>query len=327
MLSVALCTYNGEKYIEEQIRSILEQTVPVDEIVVCDDGSTDNTVAIVARLADVSTVPIRLHRNDAGLGVVGNFKKATALCQGDIVFYSDQDDRWHLDKVAEVTDYFKYHPDCSVVFTDALIINSEGEYKEKYGNLFQMTFQKEEQRMFHAGMELESFLARNHATGATMAVKRNFLEEAHPFQLCTKNILHDYALALRATELGVLGVIHKPLIDYRRHDRGQTIFEIPEAGKASKWYTYYDHIRELWPNCDTTEIQTLLTANHAQERINYIATRNKHLHNYMAALLIPFSMKTYRRMYGGRWLSAMRYDIVQCIRYSWLRLTHKLPEK
>lgn len=64
MLSVALCTYNGEKYIEEQIRSIFEQTVPVNEIVVCDDGSTDNTVAIVTRMADASAIPIRLHHND-----------------------------------------------------------------------------------------------------------------------------------------------------------------------------------------------------------------------------------------------------------------------
>ena len=326
MLSVALCTYNGEKYIEEQIRSIFEQTVPVNKIVVCDDGSSDASIDILHRLAEQHP-NLRIICNEKSLGVVENFKKAASLCQGDIIFFSDQDDRWHTDKVATMVDYLDRHPQIAVVFTDARIIDSAGSHEPTYGNLFQMTFQKEEQRMFRAGLELECFLSRNHATGATMAVKRNFLEEAHPFQLCTKNILHDYALALRATELGVLGVIHKPLIDYRRHDRGQTIFEIPEAGKASKWYTYYEHIRELWPNCDTTEIQTLLTANHAQERINYIATRNKHLHNYMAALLIPFSMKAYRQMYGGRWLSAMRYDIVQCIRYSWLRLTHKLPEK
>lgn len=327
MLSVALCTYNGEKYIEEQIRSIFEQTVPVNEIVVCDDGSTDNTVAIVTRMADASAIPIRLHHNDTGLGVVENFKKASSLCQGDIIFFSDQDDRWHTDKVATMVDYLNRHPETEVVFTDARIIDSAGSHEPTYGNLFQMTFQKEEQRMFRAGLELECFLSRNHATGATMAVKRNFLEESHPFQLCTKNILHDYALALRAAELGVLGVIHKPLIDYRRHDSGQTVFEIPKDGKVSKWHTYYDHIRELWPNGDTAEIKHLLTANHAAERIDIITTRNRNLHKPSAPLRIPFSWKKYRHLYGNRWLQVMRYDITQCMRFTALRLSRQIPER
>lgn len=327
MLSVALCTYNGKSYIEEQIQSILSQTMPVDEIVVCDDGSTDGTVAVVAGLSDSAKATIRVYRNDESLGVVGNFSKAASLCNGDIIFFADQDDRWHPDKVASTIGYLDRHPDIDVVFTDALIIDSAGEHLPAYGNLFQMTFQQEEQRMYFAGLELESFLARNHATGATMAMRKRFLDKADPFKLCTKQILHDYALALRAAELGVLGAIKKPLIDYRRHDKGQTVFEIPVDGKASKWHTYYDHLRELWPNGDMAEIKHLLTANHAAERIDFITTRNRNLHKPSAPLRIPFSWKKYRHLYGNRWLQVMRYDITQCMRFTALRLSRQIPER
>ena len=324
-LSVALCTYNGEGYIEEQLLSILGQTLPVDEVVVCDDGSSDGTIGILEKMQIDGK--IKLHRNEKSLGVVENFKKAASLCNGDIVFFADQDDRWHSDKVSTTMDYLDRHPNIEVVFTDALIIDSAGEHLPAYGNLFQMTFQQEEQRMYFAGLELESFLARNHATGATMAVRKRFLDKAEPFNLCTKQILHDYALALRAAELGVLGVIKKPLIDYRRHDKGQTVFEIPVEGKASKWHTYYDHLRELWPNGEIEKIQHFLTAAHSQQRIAYIATRNMNLHNFLTPVLLPFRLRTYHRLYGRNWLRVMRYDISLCIRYSFLRLTLRHPEK
>lgn len=180
--------------------------------------------------------------------------------------------------------------------------------------------------MFFAGLELESFLARNHATGAAMAAKREFLQEAQPFALCNNQILHDYALALRAAELGCLGVIMTPLIDYRRHDKGQTIFEIPKEGSTSKWYTYYDHIHELWPNGDVAKIQSLLTSHYTQERIAYISKRNQNLHQLSAPLCIPFSYRLYHRLYNDGWLKVMCYDIRQCLRYSMLRLTHRCSE-
>lgn len=324
-LSVALCTYNGEGYIEEQLLSILGQTLPVDEVVVCDDGSSDGTIGIIEKMQRDGKV--KLHRNEKSLGVVENFKKAASLCMGDIIFFADQDDRWHPNKVETILEYFDRHPQHEVVFTDALIIDSAGEHLPAYGNLFQMTFQQEEQRMYFAGLELESFLARNHATGATMAVRKRFLDKAEPFNLCTKQILHDYALALRAAELGVLGVIKKPLIDYRRHDKGQTVFEIPVDGKASKWHTYYDHLRELWPNGEIEKIQHFLTGAHSQQRIAYIATRNKNMHNLFAPFTLPFRLKTYRTLYGSRWCSILQYDIVQCIRYSSLRLMRRNPSQ
>ncbi|MDO9153719.1 MAG: glycosyltransferase [Paludibacter sp.] len=85
MISVALCTYNGEKFIEEQLNSILNQTLPVEEIVICDDGSTDNTLNII-NLFEQNNRNIKVFRNKNNLGTIKNFEKAISLTSGDIIF-------------------------------------------------------------------------------------------------------------------------------------------------------------------------------------------------------------------------------------------------
>lgn len=79
-ISVALCTYNGSKYIEEQLRSILNQTMQVDEIVICDDGSRDDTIQIIEEVKKEALTDIRIYRNETNLGVCANFQKAVDLC-------------------------------------------------------------------------------------------------------------------------------------------------------------------------------------------------------------------------------------------------------
>ena len=103
-VSVALCTHNGEEHLPEQLRSILAQTRPVDEIVLSDDASTDRTRAILEEFraaAPAGTRVIVLH-NGEPLGVTGNFEKAVRATSGDIVLLCDQDDVWAEDKVASL---------------------------------------------------------------------------------------------------------------------------------------------------------------------------------------------------------------------------------
>ena len=134
MISVALCTFNGEKFISQQLDSILSQSVPVDEIVVCDDGSTDSTCQILEQYAAQSQ-SIRLIKNEHNLGYIANFEKAIRLCQGDYIFLSDQDDIWHPDKVAESIGYLS-SSGMFGAFTDARIIDTDG--KETGHTLFQL---------------------------------------------------------------------------------------------------------------------------------------------------------------------------------------------
>ena len=93
-ISVAMCTYNGGKYLREQLISIAKQARLPDELIVCDDVSNDATLQILNEFQKMAPFPIRIHRNGVRLGVTKNFEQAIALCNGDIIALSDQDDVW-----------------------------------------------------------------------------------------------------------------------------------------------------------------------------------------------------------------------------------------
>lgn len=219
MLSVALCTYNGERYITSQIDSILRQSHPVDEIVVCDDGSTDKTIDILESIIETSPIEIRIHKNTTNLGVCANFEQAVTLCNGDIIFLSDQDDIWNPDKVKTIVSWFDTHPQKSAVFTDATLITEDGKEFSNKSLWDCIGFNKKMRRYFDNGLSLESFFI-NKATGATMAIRKDI---SFPFsQYCNNdNVLHDYCIALKALDNDGLGYIDKPLIQYRLHGSQQ----------------------------------------------------------------------------------------------------------
>ncbi len=221
-LSVALCSYNGEHYIKEQLLSILNQTRGVDEIIVCDDSSTDGTVGIVEEVKKGCDVAIKIYRNQQSIGVCANFAKAMQLCSGDIVFLSDQDDVWREDKVEHIVKWFEANPRKSAVFTNADLIDDHGDcFTEK--TLFDVVaFGKKSQKLFDRGMDFEVFVKHNRATGATMALRRSFVDEVKVDTQATsknKKPLHDYIIALTALVSNRLGYIDEGLTKYRIHSQ------------------------------------------------------------------------------------------------------------
>lgn len=210
-LSVALCTYNGERYIEEQLSSILNQSKKVDEIIVCDDCSSDRTVEIVKSISESNKdVDIHIYENEHNLGVCANFEKAAYLCNGDIIFLSDQDDIWKPHKVETILNWFLKNPKKSVVFSNATLI--DGWNKKISDKTLWDYVQFTDHRLFDKGFQLESF-KYNKATGATMAFRKDFKIEFSKYS--QKNIFHDYILALYAIGYKRLGYIEEPLIKYR----------------------------------------------------------------------------------------------------------------
>ena len=107
MISIAMTTYNGERFLEEQLRSLTDQTKLPDELVVCDDGSTDRTPEILAQFAKRALFPVRILINDPRLGWRKNFLKAASLCTSDYIAFCDQDDIWLKEKVAVVESYLR----------------------------------------------------------------------------------------------------------------------------------------------------------------------------------------------------------------------------
>ena len=124
-LSIAMCTYNGASYLQEQLDSFLWQTRLPDEIVVCDDCSQDETVEILKEFAANSPFPVHLHVNKTNLGLTKNFEKAIGKCTGDIIFLSDQDDVWLPERLEKFEAAFQKDADVGLVFCDAYLVNEK----------------------------------------------------------------------------------------------------------------------------------------------------------------------------------------------------------
>lgn len=103
-LSVVLATFNGSRYLSAQLASLAAQTLPPDELIVCDDGSTDGTVALVSQFAQTAPFPVRVIANPARLGYADNFLHGAARCTGAWIAFCDQDDVWHPEKLRRCLD-------------------------------------------------------------------------------------------------------------------------------------------------------------------------------------------------------------------------------
>ena len=125
-ISIALCTYNGACFLKTQLSSLAQQSLRPDELVVCDDGSTDATVEILEAFAVRAPFKVRILRNPQNLGYVKNFEKAISACQFDLIFMCDQDDIWHPEKLHKCCTVFEEDPSVGMVLHDFTCINQDG---------------------------------------------------------------------------------------------------------------------------------------------------------------------------------------------------------
>lgn len=220
-LSVALCTYNGEQFLQRQLDSILNQTVPVTEIIVVDDVSTDNTINILDDYAAKYPGIFTIIKNQKNTGARKNFETAISMCKGDIIFLSDHDDSWTSVKVERVIAHFEAHPEDKVVFTNASFI--DGNDQPFPSSLWDVNMFTKEVREFTADKKnLLRFLLKYNkvVTGATLAVRQSFVHQILPFRLMHK-FWHDAWIAFVAAGHFALGYIDEPLIRYRLHQKQQ----------------------------------------------------------------------------------------------------------
>lgn len=219
-ISIALCTRNGEKFLRTQLSSFLDQTLPADEIVVCDEGSTDQTLKILEQYQD--RLPLRIHVNEQRLGTLRNFEKAFALCTGDLIFPADQDDFWENQKLERMAAYFQQHPEAQVLFSDAKLVNEFGVVQKKARLWESFRFRKKLQKKWQSGQALEILLDGNRVTGCTMGVRRAFMRQALPFPSHLDGyVLHDYWLGLLAALNQEIDFLPASYIQYRIHSQQQ----------------------------------------------------------------------------------------------------------
>ncbi len=299
MISVALCTYNGERYIEEQLSSILNQSQKVDEIVVCDDVSTDRTINILKRISDSNKdVDIRIFENERNLGVCANFYKTVSMCRGDIIFLSDQDDVWNPNKVETIVKWFDKNPDKSVVFTDADLVDSNGEKIIENKTLWDFTgFDKKNQKQFDEGYGLELISSQNRCTGATMALRKNFVFDFSKY--CNHRVLHDDIIAVAAVLQVKLGYIPYKLIKYRIHDNQVAGISIQNSQICGK-YTV---------NSKSEYYKNFVMSAQMKERLNLLILRAS------VPKVALYKINRYFSVYGIVGLSFWWYDFMKTLVY------------
>lgn len=214
-ITAAVCTYNGEKYIQEQLNSILNQSVKVDEILICDDQSTDSTVAIINTFVEAYPEIIQFQINSKNLRVNKNFEKALSLSSGDYIFLSDQDDVWEKDKVKQTLEIFQQNPTAQGVFSDAHLIDDEGNKRESKGLWNNVLFLEDK---IDNPKELFGYISniRNMVTGATLCIKKETKDFIFPFP-DSKAMYHDEWIALILAAKGTLFYTKEKLISYRVH--------------------------------------------------------------------------------------------------------------
>jgi len=201
MISVCMATYNGEKYIEEQLASILSQLSFEDECLISDDGSTDNTLHIIQQFQN-KYPQIRLLQGPRK-GVIANFDYCLSQSKGDFIFLADQDDVWHADKVSKIIALFKQQPHTKLILSDLAIVDQNLQtvipsyfaYKKvKTGTL--------------------NNIIRNRYIGAGMAFRADLKQEILPIP---KNVpMHDMFIGIMAEPNVTL--LPEVLTDYRRHE-------------------------------------------------------------------------------------------------------------
>jgi glycosyltransferase involved in cell wall biosynthesis len=216
-LSVALCTYNGARFLSEQLQSIGLQSRPPDELIVCDDRSSDSTVAVIKSFALEVPFPVRLEVNPTNLGSTKNFELAISRCRGDVIVLSDQDDIWQRDKLAQMERVLLQSPSVGAVFSDADVVDEQliplgYRLWDRYG------FTKSRQRHLLAGRALQVLLDQNAVTGATLAFRSWLKEWVLPIPACW---MHDAWIATVTAAVSDMSLIVEPLIQYRQHAQNQ----------------------------------------------------------------------------------------------------------
>lgn len=317
-VSVALCTFNGERFVREQLESILRQSPPPAQLVVSDDGSTDGTLEIVREVAATplaEAVEVVVLTGERPLGVTANFQRAVSAANGELVALSDQDDVWHEGRLQRIAGLLTSGDAPLLVHTDADLVDSAGTHLGR--TLFEsLEITPDELHTEQAGRAFDAFIRRNLATGATVVFRRDLLEAALPFG---SGWVHDEWLAMIAAAVGRVDVLPEPTIDYRQHDANQIGVAAPTLSRkirrvleprgdrndvlAARFALLAERLEALGDRVPPASLEA------AREKARFEAERAALPHNRLRRLIPVLRLSAGRRY--ARFASRGRADIVR----------------
>ena len=212
-ISIAMATYNGETFLSEQLDSISRQTYLPCELVICDDGSTDDTLAIVADYAKNARFDVRVSRNDERLGHRRNFHKCATLCHGDLIAFCDQDDIWREDKLSVQLTHFDESPGVLLSYHNAQLIDQDGSWLGR--TLYRRTNQRLDE--FRTVSKYAASYGFTQLFRRELLLFSDFMPTAVDMYDDSEIILHDHWYYLLAIILGSAHYDPACLAYYRRH--------------------------------------------------------------------------------------------------------------
>ncbi|WP_421942200.1 glycosyltransferase [Pedobacter sp.] len=207
LISIAVCTFNGEKYLSAQLDSLVNQDYPNKQIVVVDDGSNDDTMSILRRYETEYSF-FKVYQNEQNLGYIKNFERAITLSKGELIALCDQDDIWDLKKLSILSSHLKEED--ILIYHDSLMITADG---KSMGKSLSKAIG------YIDGKEHRSLLLNNCMAGHAMLIKKTLLEMVLPLPL---DIPHDHWIAYNALSIGNVRYLKQNLVCYRQHEHTVT---------------------------------------------------------------------------------------------------------
>ena len=226
-ISIAMATYNGANYLREQLDSFVDQTRQPDELVACDDGSSDDTLQILYAFQREAPFDVHIHRNPENLGYAMNFNKAMGMCNGEIVFLSDQDDFWFPGKIEQIAGLMKSNEKI------LLVINNQEITNEKLNSFGITTLGQYKLARRSSDLFIQ---------GCCSAISYRLLKLVLPIPIEVSS--HDDWIHKIGCALEVRMVVDEVLQYYRRHDRNISQGPVFQASDLTNW----DLIRHAFPN-------------------------------------------------------------------------------
>jgi glycosyltransferase involved in cell wall biosynthesis len=218
LISVALCTYNGERYLAEQLDSLLAQSYRHFEVIAVDDGSTDGTAALLQDYAR-RDARLRVVLNPVNVGFRRNFSYAMSLCAGDFIAPCDQDDIWLPDKLRTLLEAIGAH---DLVYCDSELIAADGST---------LGIRMSDRWSMQDILDPAAFVLTNCISGHAMLFRRDLLEGAPPVP---EAFFHDWWLAALAASRGGVVYCQQVLVHYRQHERNVTDVLRVREGRARR---------------------------------------------------------------------------------------------
>lgn len=261
LVSIALCTYNGAAYLRAQLDSLRAQTLMPLEIVAVDDGSSDQTCAILREYASQDR-RFRCYENPRNLGPTGCFERAMSLCRGGFIAPCDQDDIWHPDKLARLLARIG---SCDVSYCDSQYIDGSGRLSHR---------RISDGRAMLSGAVATPFLLANSISGHAMLLRRDLFERARPFP---DSVYYDWWLALCAAGRNGIQYVQAPLVRFRRHqDAYSSMGHSGIARRAESSRAWLEQRQALMRAYSTTGLRGDATASALAEALQSAIDRGRH---------------------------------------------------